>query len=140
MAVDYSQIMTYLQKVLEKMYIRQFTKRKSISDSRSVENISDKRLRIKAESAQKNGVKRVKRQLFVNTRLHCIANNLKMISQFSTLPLLEKFLQTPMPVQSNRKRECFRHWCRSWCFSTRSSVFSFHLVFQRLLRLSSVFS
>jgi len=34
--------MTYLQKVLEKIDIRQFTKIKSISDGRSVENISDK--------------------------------------------------------------------------------------------------
>jgi len=35
--------MTYLQKVFAKMDIRQFMKSKSISDSRSVENNSDKR-------------------------------------------------------------------------------------------------
>jgi len=44
--------------------------RKSTSDSRSVEDISDKRLRIEVQSAQTNGVERVKR--FVNIRLHCI--------------------------------------------------------------------
>jgi len=34
--------MTYLYKVLAKMDIMQFMKRKNVSDSRSVENISDK--------------------------------------------------------------------------------------------------
>jgi len=43
--------MTYLQKVLEKLDIRQFMKSKSISDSRSVENILYKRLRIEVQSA-----------------------------------------------------------------------------------------
>jgi len=42
-------------KVLEKMDIRQFMKRKSTSDSRSVENISDKRLQIEVQPAQTNG-------------------------------------------------------------------------------------
>jgi len=41
--------------VLEKMDIRQFIKRKSISDSRSAENISGKRLRIEVQPAQTNG-------------------------------------------------------------------------------------
>jgi len=50
------------------MDIRQLMKRKSTSDSRSVENISDKRLRIEARPAQTNGVERVKR--FVNFHLH----------------------------------------------------------------------
>jgi len=45
--------------------------RKSISDSQSVENISDKRLRIELQLAQTNGVERVKR--FVNVHLLCIA-------------------------------------------------------------------
>jgi len=42
---------------------------KSISDGRSVENISDKRLRNEVQPAQTNGVERVKR--FVNVHLHC---------------------------------------------------------------------
>jgi len=42
------------------MEIRQFTKRKSISDSRSVEKILDKRLRIEVQPAQTNGLERVK--------------------------------------------------------------------------------
>ena len=44
-----------------KMDIRQFMKRKSISDSQSVENISEKRLSIEVQPAQTNGVERVKR-------------------------------------------------------------------------------
>jgi len=43
--------MTYLQKVLEKLDIRQFMKSKSISDSRSAENFLYKRLRIEVQSA-----------------------------------------------------------------------------------------
>jgi len=43
-------------------------KRKSNSDSRSVENISDKRLNIEVQPAQTNEVERVKP--FVNVRLH----------------------------------------------------------------------
>ena len=50
------------------MDIRQFMKRKSNSDSRSVENISDKRLNIEVQPAQTNEVERVKR--FVNVHLH----------------------------------------------------------------------
>ena len=61
--------MTYLWKVIEKMGIRQFMKRKSISGSRSVENISDKRWRTEVQPIQTNGVERVKR--FVNVHLHC---------------------------------------------------------------------
>ena len=64
--------------------IRQFMKRKTISDSRSVENISDKKLRIEVQPAQTNGVERLKR--FVNVHLHCIASNLKRISKILTLP------------------------------------------------------
>jgi len=42
--------------VLEEMDVRQFMKnRKSISNSRSVKNISDKRLRIEVQPAQTNG-------------------------------------------------------------------------------------
>jgi len=44
-------------KVLEKIDVRHFMKRKSISDSRSVENISDKRLKIEVQPAQTNGWK-----------------------------------------------------------------------------------
>jgi len=40
------------------MGVRQFMKRKSISDSRGVENISDERLKIEFQPAQLNGVKR----------------------------------------------------------------------------------
>jgi len=76
--------MTYSYKVLKKVDIRQFMKRKSISDSRSVENISEKRLRTKVQSAQSSGVERIKR--FVNVHLHCIASNLKRISIISTFP------------------------------------------------------
>ena len=65
--------MTYLQ--IEKMNIRQFIKRKSMSDSRSVENISDKGLRTEVQPAQTNGVERV--QHFVNVHLHGIVSNLK---------------------------------------------------------------
>ena len=43
------------------MDIRECMKRKSISDSRNVENISDKRLRIEVQPAQINGVERTKR-------------------------------------------------------------------------------
>jgi len=42
------------------MDIRHFMRRKNISDSRSVENITDKRLRIEVQPAQTNGVERVK--------------------------------------------------------------------------------
>jgi len=42
--------------------------KKSISDSRSVENVWDKRLRIDFQPAQTNGVARAKR--FVNVHLH----------------------------------------------------------------------
>jgi len=80
--------MTYL------MDIKVFMKRKSISNSRSVENISDKRLRIEVQPAQTNGVERTKR--FVNVHLHCIVSNLKRISKISMFPPLEKNLQTPM--------------------------------------------
>ena len=45
-----------------------------ISDSRSVENILDKRLRIEVQPAQTNVVERVKR--FVNVHLHGIVSNL----------------------------------------------------------------
>jgi len=38
-----------------KMDVRQFMKRKGVSDSRSVEKISDKRLRIEVQPAQTNG-------------------------------------------------------------------------------------
>jgi len=68
--------MTYLQKVLEKMNIRQFMKRKSISDSRSVENISDKRLRTEVQLPQTNVVERVIKR-FANVHLHCVVSNLK---------------------------------------------------------------
>jgi len=43
-------------------------KRKSISDSRSAESISDKRLRIDVQPAQTNGVEKVKR--LVNVHLY----------------------------------------------------------------------
>jgi len=66
------------------MDIRQFLKRKSICDSRNVENNSDKRLRIEVQTEQTNGEERVKR--FVNVYLHCIVTKLKMISKISTLP------------------------------------------------------
>jgi len=71
------------------MDIKQFMKGKSISDSRSAENISDKELRIEVRPAQTNGVERVK--YFVN-----IASNLKRISKIFTLPPLENFLRTTM--------------------------------------------
>jgi len=76
------------------MNIRQLMKWKSISDSRSDENISDKRLRIEVQPAQANGLERAKR--FVNVHLHCIVINLKMIIKLSTLPRLEKLLLTSM--------------------------------------------
>ena len=66
------------------MDFRQFMKGKSIYDSRSVKNISNKRLRIEVQPVQTNGVERVKR--FVNVHLHCIVSNLKRISKISMLP------------------------------------------------------
>jgi len=66
------------------MDTRQFMKGKSISDSRSVESVSDKRLRIEVQPVQTNGVERVKR--FVNVHLHCIVSSLKRISTISMLP------------------------------------------------------
>jgi len=86
--------MTYLWKVLEKMDIRQFMKRKRISGSRSADKISDKILRIEGQPAPTNGVERVKR--FVNVHLYSIVSNLKRINKISTFPSLKKFLQTPM--------------------------------------------
>ena len=50
--------------------------RKSISDSRSVENISDSRLRIEVQAARNSGIERVKR--FVNVHLLCIVSNLNL--------------------------------------------------------------
>jgi len=47
---------------------RQFMTRKSISDSRNVENISDKRLRIEVQSAEINGVESIVWRPFA---LHC---------------------------------------------------------------------
>jgi len=67
-------------------------KRKNISDSRSVENISHKLLRIEFQPAQR-GVEREKR--FVNVYLHCIASNLKRISTISTLPPWKNFCGRP---------------------------------------------
>jgi len=66
------------------MDIRVFMKKKSISNSRSVQNISDKRLRIEVQPAQTTGVERTKR--FVNVHLHCIVSNLKRISKISMFP------------------------------------------------------
>jgi len=57
-------------------------KRDSISDRRSAENISDKRLRTGTQPAQTNGMERVKR--FVNVHLHCIVSNMKSISKILT--------------------------------------------------------
>ena len=66
------------------MDIRRCMKRKSISDSRSVENIWDKRLRIEVQPAQTNGVERVKR--FVKVHLHRVVSNLQRLGKISTLP------------------------------------------------------
>jgi len=64
-------------------------KGKSISDNRSVENISDKRLRIEVQPVQTNMLEMVKR--FVKVHLHCIVSNLKRISKISMLPPPGKF-------------------------------------------------
>jgi len=66
-------------------------KRKSISDSCSVENISDKRLRIEVqvEPAQTNQVENMK--CFVNVHLRCIDSNLKRIRKISMLPPWKNF-------------------------------------------------
>jgi len=66
-------------------------KRKSTSNSPSVENISNKRLRLDVQLAQTNGVVRAKR--FLNVHLHCIVSNLK---NYRRCPSLETFLRTPM--------------------------------------------
>ena len=75
--------------MLEKLDIRQLMNRKSISDSRSVEKISDKRLRSEVQPAQTNGEERVKR--FVNVHLHCTVSNLTSIRKISTLSSPGKF-------------------------------------------------
>jgi len=64
-------------------------KRESVSDSRSVERISDKRWRIEVQPAQANGVEGVKR--FVNANLHCIVSNLKRMSKIYMLPSWKNF-------------------------------------------------
>jgi len=64
-------------------------KRKIISDSRSVEKNSDKRLRIEHQPAQTNGVERVKS--LVNVHLHSIVSNLTRRCHPPG-----KFLRTPM--------------------------------------------
>jgi len=66
------------------MDVRQFMKRKLISDSRGVEKISNKRLSIGFQPEQTNRDERIKR--FVNFYLHCIVSNLKILSKLSTLP------------------------------------------------------
>jgi len=63
------------------MDIKQFMKRKNVTDSRSVENILDKRLRIEIQPALTNWVERVKR--FVNLHLHGIVSNQKRISSIN---------------------------------------------------------
>jgi len=65
-------------------------KGKSISESRSVGNISYKRLRIEVQPVQTNGVERMKR--FVNVHSHCIVSNLQRISKISMLPPAWKIL------------------------------------------------
>jgi len=82
------------------MDIVQFIK-KGICGSRSLENISDKRMRIEVQRAQTNGVERAKR-LAVNVHLHCIVRNLKRISKTSTLPSWKNFCRSP-----------WMHWLRS---------------------------
>jgi len=76
------------------MDVTRFMKRESISDSRSAENTSDRRLRTEVQPALTNGVERVKR--LVNVNLRCIVSNLNRISKHSTLHTLKKFLRTPM--------------------------------------------
>jgi len=66
------------------MDIRQYMKRKIISDSRSVRKISDKRMRIEVQPPQINGVERVKR--FVNDHLHSIVSNVKGYAKFRRCP------------------------------------------------------
>jgi len=83
-------------------------KGKSISDSRSVQNVSDKRLRIEVQPLQTNGVERVKR--FVNVHLHCIVRNLKRISKISMLSPLENFLRTPMGPAKLSEAMLFAMW------------------------------
>jgi len=89
------------------MDIRQFTKGKSIIDSRRVENISGTRLRIEVQPSQSSGVERIRR--LVDVHLHGIVSNLKRISKISTLPLLEKFMRTPMHSQSHPRTHSLTH-------------------------------
>ena len=85
--------------------------KKRISDSRSVQNISDRRLRIEVQAAQNNVLERVKR--FVNVCLHCIVKNLKRISKIWRCSLRGKFRRTPM----------WMHWFRSnFCVIKRGVV------------------
>jgi len=77
------------------MDIRQFMKRKSISDSRIVENISGKKkCELRFNQHTPMDIERVKS--FANVHLHCVISNLKTISKISTLPLAGKFQRTPM--------------------------------------------
>jgi len=66
------------------MDIRQFMKTEKFFGSRSVEHISDKRLRIEVQPAQTNEAENVKR--FMNPHLHCIVSKLKRIGTISTFP------------------------------------------------------
>jgi len=66
-------------------------KRKIVSDTRSVETISDKRLRIEVQPAQANGVDGVKRFVNVHLRLHRQQPE-KDEQNFDVSPL-EKFLR-----------------------------------------------
>jgi len=99
-----------------KMDSRKFMKRKRISDSRSVEKISDKRLRIEVQPPQTNGVERVKR--FVNVHLHCIVSNLQRIIKISTFPpdeytdfdLEELSVYCLYTKRSNQKAPQFDAW------------------------------
>ena len=68
-------------------------KRKSISDSQSVENISDKRLSIEVQPAQTNGVERVKR---LRTSISLHRQQPEKDKQNFSLPPLENFLPAPM--------------------------------------------
>ena len=80
------------------MDTRVFMKRKSITNSRCVEKISDKRLRIEVQPAQANGVERTKH--FVNVHLHCIVSNLKTISKISMLLPSKKFCEVRTPMDA----------------------------------------
>ena len=107
------------------MDIRQFMKRKSISDSWKAENVSDKRLRIKVQTPQTNGLERVKS--FVN--VHCIVSS-------ATWKGWAKFRRCLL--WKNLCRRPWMHWFRSNSWVIKGGAICFNS-FKPLKTISAKF-